>query len=118
MVSKAPQSTVICGSYSRHLREIYNIRVEFEGMGVQVLAPLGSKATADPDGFMRLDTDRDESSLTLQNRVFSKIRRCDFLTIVNPAGYLGRATIMEIGYAAAHEVPILTLEEVTDPNIR
>ena len=68
--------------------------------------------------FVLLDADPIHDHRTLQDSVFAKIRRSSFLTSFNEGGYLGKAALLEYGYAISIGIPILTLEPAEDPNIR
>lgn len=48
------------------------------------------------------------------HRHFHKIRKSDAIFVVNPGGYAGPSTSMEIGYAAALDKKIFMLEEDPD----
>ena len=37
--------------------------------------------------------------------------------IANIDGYIGKAALMEIGYAIAHGISVYTIEPVEDPNV-
>ena len=49
--------------------------------------------------------------------MFSKIRTSAFLVLANFDGYIGNAALMEVGYALAFGLQILTVEPIEDPNI-
>jgi len=111
-------STVISGSYRKHLTEIYNLKSFLENKGIAVLSPVGSHAINPGAEFVLLDADPIEDERLLQDSVFSKLRRSAFLVVMNKDQYLGKAAIMEIGYALALGMQILTAESVEDPNLK
>ncbi len=53
----------------------------------------------------------------LQDSVFAKMRQASFQVVLNKDGYLGRAAVLEIGYAISLGLQVLTIEPVDDPNI-
>ncbi len=111
-------ATVISGSYRRHLPSMYRLKRLLERKGITVLSPVGDGAINPGEEFVLLDADPIHDHRTLQDSVFAKIRRASFLTAFNQDGYLGRAALLEYGYAISVGIPILTLEPIEDPNIR
>jgi hypothetical protein len=110
-------ATVISGSYRRHLAEMYSLKRILERKGIHVLSPVGDGAINPGEEFVLLDADPIHDHRTLQDSVFAKIRRSSFLVGFNKGGYLGRAALLEFGYAISQGISILTLEPVEDPNI-
>lgn len=110
-------ATVISGSYRRHLRGMYALKRVLEQKGIHVLSPVGDGAINPGEEFVLLDADPIHDHRTLQDSVFAKIRRSSFLVGFNSDGYLGKAALLEFGYAISIGIPILTLEPVEDPNI-
>ena len=110
-------TTVISGSFRKHLSQLYILREELQSRGIEVLSPIGTAALDDAAEFVVLDADPVMDHRTLQDAVFSKIRRSSFLTVCNIDGYIGRAAAFEIGYAVATGLQVLTLEPADDPNI-
>lgn len=111
-------ATIISGSYRRHLAGMYRLKRIFERRGITVLSPIGDGAVNPGEEFVILDADPIQDHRTLQDSVFAKIRRSTFLTAFNQDGYLGRAALLEYGYAIAIGIPILSLEPIEDPNIK
>ncbi|NDE82017.1 MAG: hypothetical protein EB051_00150 [Chlamydiia bacterium] len=110
--------TVISGSYRRHLRELYELKQEIEKLGILVLSPVGSAALNPEEEFIFLDEDPIHDKRLLQDSIFAKIRTSSFLLLANFDGYAGKAAVMEVGYALAFGLQILSIEPVEDPNIR
>lgn len=110
-------STVISGSYRKHLAEIYALKAFLECNGITVLSPTGTMAVNPGEEFILLDADPIHDHRLLQDSVFAKIRRSAFLIVMNKGGYLGRAALIEFGYAVAMGIEILTVEKVEDPNL-
>ncbi len=110
-------ATVISGSYRRHLVGMYALKRILERKGIHVLSPVGDGAINPGEEFVLLDADPIHDHRTLQDSVFAKIRRSSFLVGFNQDGYLGRAALLEFGYAISQGISILTLEPVEDPNI-
>lgn len=110
-------STVISGSYRRHLGEIYDLRVALESLGIEVVSPVGSGATNPGDEFIILDTDPIDDRRLLQDSIFAKLRMSSFLVLANVDGYVGSAASIEIGCAISLGLQVLTLEPVIDPSL-
>ncbi|PTM57702.1 nucleoside 2-deoxyribosyltransferase [Desmospora activa] len=110
-------TTVICGSYRKHWEDILRIRNFLEQQGVYILSPLGTKIVNPGEEFARLEGDPDVDVRTVQDAIFAHIRQSTFVIVANVNGYLGKATVFEMGYAAANGIRILTVEPVQDPNL-
>ncbi len=109
--------TVIGGSFRKHLLQIAQLKKQFEKNYISVLSPAGDVAVNPDEEFIILDSDPVSHPRLLQDSVFAKIRGSTFLTVANVGGYLGKAAILEMGYAIAMGVAIYTLEPVEDPNL-
>ena len=109
--------TVISGSFRKHLAQIYQLKICLEARGLEVLSPVGSRATNPEDEFILLDEDPFCDHRTLQDSVFAKIRQSTFLVVANVEGYIGRAATLEMGYALSVGIQVFTVEEVSDPNL-
>lgn len=110
--------TVISGSYRKHLRQIMQLKQKLWQHHVAVLSPSGNAAVNPDEEFVILDSDPVTNPKLLQDSVFTKIRRSTFLVVANIEGYLGRAAVLEIGYAIALGISVYTLEPVDDPNLK
>ncbi len=111
-------STVISGSYRKHLTQMFNIKSFLEDKGITVLSPVGSHAVNPGEEFVILDADPLHDERILQDSVFAKIRKSSFLVVLNKDNYIGKAALLEIGYAIAQGLQVLTVEPVDDPNIK
>lgn len=109
--------TVISGSYRLHLQKLYELKREIEKLGIIVLSPVGSFALNPEEEFIFLDMDPIHDKRLLQDSIFSKIRTSSFLILANFDRYIGKAALIEVGYALAFGLQILSIEPVEDPNI-
>lgn len=109
--------TVISGSFRKHLGQIMKLKQQLEQAFVTVLSPAGHAAVNPGEEFIVLDSDPVTHPKLLQDSVFAKIRRSTFLVVANFDGYLGKAAVLEIGYAIAIGISIYTVEPVEDPNL-
>ena len=108
---------VIGGSYRKHLQTLMVLKKNLEGYNINVLSPVGSDALNPKDEFIILDEDPVKDHRILQDSIFAKIRSASFHVVANVDGYIGSAAKMEIGYALAYGLQILTIEPVNDPNL-
>lgn len=108
---------VICGSFRKHLPQIITLKKMLEKHKIAVLSPAGDTSINPDEEFILLDTDPVSHPKLLQDSVFAKIRRSSFIVIANIDGYLGKAAILEMGYAIANGIDIYTVETITDPNL-
>lgn len=111
-------STVISGSFRKHLHKIVRLKQELERQHVKILSPAGDLAVNPGEEFIVLDSDPVSHPKLLQDSVFAKIRRSTFLVVANFDGYLGRAAVLEIGYALAIGITVYAIEPVEDPNLQ
>ena len=110
-------NSVIIGSFRKHLKEILALKEQLEQYNVRVLSPIDSVILDPNDEFIVFASDPVSDPKILQDSVFVKIRNSAFIVVANIGGYLGQATIMEIGYAIAYGIPIYTLEAVHGPHL-
>ncbi|MDP3735212.1 MAG: hypothetical protein Q8R39_02160 [bacterium] len=107
---------VVSGSFRKHLAEIQEAIRQFRALGVTVLSPQLSPAVNPGDDFVLLESDDTDDPSVLEQRHLDAIAEAHLLYICNPGGYIGPTVAMEIGWARAHEVPIVashTLADVT-----
>jgi nucleoside 2-deoxyribosyltransferase len=117
MSNEASIKTVISGSYRKHFSEMLLLKQCLERESIKVMAPVSEEVTNPGEEFALLDADPIHDPRSLQDSIFSMIRRSTFLVVANVDGYLGKAALLEIGYAVAQGIQILTIEDVDDPNI-
>ena len=115
--SHAHLSTVISGSYRKHLKELFLLKAQLESHRVVVLSPVGSHTVNPGEEFIILDADPISDHRLLQDSIFAKMRSSSFHVLANIDGHMGSAALIEVGYAIAIGLQILTLEPVTDPNV-
>ena len=115
---RAALFTIISGSFRKHLHQIIFLKKILESKKIVVLSPVGEAAVNPEEEFIVLDSDPVGSPKLLQDSVFAKIRRSTFIIVANIDGYLGRAAVLEIGYAIAQGITVYTLEPVDDPNLK
>ena len=116
--SPAEDITVaICGSYNKHLKEMAEKVRECRRLGTRVLIPRYASAKRSEYGFVYLRGEHG-TPRELQERNFIAIETSTFVLIVNPRGYIGPSTAMEIGYAYAKGVPIYCTDEPVDYTFR
>jgi len=110
--------TVISGSYGKHLDGMLKLKEFLASKDIEVLAPVSGIDPDEPNDFIIMKDDPVTDPRTLQDSVFAKMRSSSFHIMFNEGGYLGKAAIFELGYAAAIGLQIFTTEEVEDPNLK
>jgi hypothetical protein len=116
--AKAMLTATVSGSFHRHLTEIMRAVTELGDMGVKVMSPSDPRVVDNVGEFLFVASDRMRSVRLVQDRHLESIRTSDFLWLVAPDGYVGQSAAMELGFAAAHRVPILALTLPTDLTLR
>lgn len=98
---------VLCGSFRRSPDEL---RETFASLAsrYQVLSPLEVTFDDPQADFVRLPHESDESIASIEGRHLRAIEAADFVWLFCPDGYVGRSAAMEVGFASAIGVPVLT----------
>jgi nucleoside 2-deoxyribosyltransferase len=103
-------SVSILGSYNKHLMQIGQAMRDCKKADIKVLIPKNATRVSSTNGFCILRGEKGDPR-ELQDYNFGAIRSSDFALVVNPAGYIGPSTSLEVGYAFANHVPIYCTEE-------
>jgi hypothetical protein len=106
-------SVSICGSYHRHLREMRKLISGCKQVRIQVLIPKYAVKKFSTQGFVYLRGENGTPK-SLQEKNFGAISKSSFILVVNPKGYIGSSTSMEIGYAIAKGIPIFCTDKPSD----
>ena len=106
-------SVSICGSYHSHLKEMRKLIIECRKLGIFVRIPKYAQKKFSKRGFVYLKGEKGTPK-DLQDKNFRAISHSSFLMVVNPKGYVGSSTSMEIGYAIAKEIPIFCTDKPKD----
>ena len=101
------------GSYRKHLSDIEGGIRALEKAGIRVLAPRHVTVKKVDGDFVHLQGDAGQP-VSLEKRHLSQIKRSDLLYVVNPGGYIGQSTALEIGFALAIGVPVYCKEPPSD----
>ena len=112
-LAKASLSVSICGSYNKHLKEIREAMSECKRFGIEVLIPKYAQRKYSRNRFVYLRGERG-SPRQLQEKNFEAITRSSFVLVVNPDGYVGPSTAMEIGFSIAKGIPVFCTETPND----
>jgi nucleoside 2-deoxyribosyltransferase len=109
----SPQISVsICGSYNKHLKQIGDCIEESKRLGIRVLIPKHAVKVRSTKGFCILRGEKGQPR-DLQDHNFGAIAMSDFILVVNPEGYIGPSTSLEVGYAIAKHIPVYCTERPT-----
>jgi nucleoside 2-deoxyribosyltransferase len=98
-------SVAICGSYNKHLSQIARYVEECRSLGMKVTIPKYAVRKYSTHGFVYLKGEKG-TPRKLQDNNFRAIANSTFLLVVNPEGYIGPSTSLEVGYAYANDVPV------------
>jgi hypothetical protein len=111
-------NATVSGSFHRHMEAITTAVHELAGLSVRVLSPADPRIVAEQGEFLFVASDPVRSVRLVQDRHLESIRAANFLWLVCPDGYVGQSASMEVGYAAAVEVPILATHAPSDLTLR
>jgi len=108
----------VSGSFHRHMLEIARAVNELAARSVRVLSPADPRVVAHQGEFLFVASDPVRSVRLVQDRHLESIRAADFLWLVCPDGYVGQSASMELGFAAAHSVPVFSTTLPVDLTLR
>ncbi|MGH9199650.1 MAG: hypothetical protein ACRD2A_00245 [Vicinamibacterales bacterium] len=111
-------SVTVSGSFHRFMLEIERVVQEFTARGVRILSPAHPKVVDHLGEFLFVASDRVRSIRLVQDRHLTSIAESDFVWLVSPDGYVGQSAAMEIGFAVARGIPVLSTVLPTDLTLR
>ena len=103
----------VSGSFRKYLSEIGLAANSLRRAGVHVLSPRNVRPVHEVGTFVYVEGDRGSPS-DVEIAHLDAIRRSDFLYIVNPEGYIGTSSALEMGFARALSVPMFCQEKPCD----
>src|SRR5271166_6442398 len=111
-------TATVSGSFHRHMGAITAAVHELAAISVRVLSPADPRIVAAQGEFLFVASDRVRSVRLVQDRHLESIRAANCLWLVCPDGYVGQSAAMEVGFAAAAGVPILSIHVPDDLTLR
>ena len=108
----------ISGSFRRSWPEVTRVREEFVRLGAMVLSPPPGEAVGVSRGFTRLAGDPSARPQLTESRHLDAIANSDFLWVVPTSGEFGQSTTLEVGFALARGVPVLSADTIGDSTMR
>src|ERR1700677_130760 len=111
-------TATVSGSFRRHMEAITAAVHELAELSVHVLSPADPRIVAQQGEFLFVASDPVRSVRLVQDRHLESIRAANFLWLVCPDGYVGQSASMEVGFAAAVEVPIFATHTPSDLTLR
>jgi hypothetical protein len=118
-VTQMPNVQVtVSGSFRRAMAAVQDVVEEIVDAGAFVLSPADPRIVDQFGDFVFVASDRIRHIRSVQGRHLAAIAASDFLWLVAPDGYVGQSAAMEIGYAAACEIPVYSDEVPSDLTLR
>jgi len=108
----------VSGSFHRHLHAITRAVYELTDLGVRVVSPADPRIVETFGALNFVASDEFRTIRLVQDRHLESIRSSDFIWLVATDGYVGQSASMEIGFAAAHGIPIFSADAVSDLTLR
>lgn len=112
---------VIIGSFRKFYPDILSMVKSLNGLRIAVLSPKKSKIIDPSQEFVVLESDTESTELPcvhyIETKVLEHIRKCDFVYLYNPQGYVGLSTAFEVGFAYASGKMIISTHPVSDITI-
>ena len=112
-VSDKSIRVTVSGSFRKHLGRMRDVIRELQRAGVEVASPRSVRAERETRGFVRLEGDKG-SARQIELGHLKALLSSDVLYVVNPEGYVGTSTALEIGAAISASIPVFTLESPSD----
>jgi hypothetical protein len=113
-----PVQATVSGSFRRAMEAVQAAVRELTDAGVLVLSPADPRVVDRFGDFVFVASDEVRRIRTVQGRHLAAIAASEFLWLVAPDGYVGQSAAMEIGFAAAHNVPVFSCEVPEDLTLR
>ncbi|OGD61186.1 hypothetical protein A3A71_01150 [Candidatus Berkelbacteria bacterium RIFCSPLOWO2_01_FULL_50_28] len=95
------KTVTIIGSYRKHLDGIIKIKAELELQGVRVLSPRFTQPINRDDEFITFVGEEKMTHSEIEKVHLDSITKSDAVIVCDKGGYVGNATLFEIGYAYA-----------------
>lgn len=111
-------NVTVSGSFRRHLAPITTAVETFTTLGCRVLSPEDPRVVDSFGEFLFVASDRFRTIRTVQNRHLAAIGASHFLWLVDPDGYVGQSASMELGFAVALGIPIMSDSTPSDLTLR
>ena len=108
----------VSGSFHRHLAAITRAVETFNDLSCRVLSPEDPRVVDNFGEFLFVVSDHFRTIRSVQNRHLAAVQASDFLWLVDPDGYVGQSASMELGFAVAMGVPIMTAVPPSDLTLR
>ncbi|MEA2647077.1 MAG: hypothetical protein QOE92_2160, partial [Chloroflexota bacterium] len=114
--SSGPQalSAVLCGSYRRDRPGLEQTFASLT-LHYNVLSPIAIDFVDPQATFVRLRGERNEAEDAIEKRHLQALTAADFMWLFCPNGYVGTSAALEVGYAHAAGVPVLSDCSPEDP---
>ena len=107
-MTAAAIDVVLSGSFRK---DEAGLRLAYEALvdaGCRVLSPDNVNPVRDHDGFVYMDGETRHTPEALESKHLDAIQRARFVWLHAPDGYVGPSAALEVGYAAACGVPVIS----------
>lgn len=112
-----PPKVAVSGTFHRDPEGLANLVLQLQRIGCQVLSPRSEYAVSADKNFVRFAGEESFDPTQIERWHLHAILHADALWLHCPAGYIGIATAMEIGFAVALNKPVFTLRRPNDEQI-
>lgn len=111
-------NVTVSGTFRRAIGEVQDAVGTLTDAGVNVLSPADPRIVEQFGDFVFVASDVVRHLRVVQARHMAAIAASDFVWLIAPNGYVGQSAAMEIGFAAAHGVPVYCCEVPMDLTVR
>lgn len=104
----------LSGSFHKDIEGLQRAYKELACCQCQILSPHRLNFETSSVLFVRDISEKAETNFNLEKHHLLAISQSDFLWVHAPCGYIGISTAMEVGYAAALNIPIFSNSIIED----
>lgn len=117
-IGTVARRVTVSGTFRRAISDVQEAVRALTDAGALVLSPADPRIVDHFGDFVFVASDVVRHLRLVQARHFAAISASDFVWLVAPDGYIGQSAAMEIGFAAAHGVPVYCQQVPTDLTLR
>src|SRR5665648_785987 len=110
-------SVVIVGSFRKDPTSLRGL-FEYLSSKYIILSPMSIEWSNTGDEFVKVSSDNDKTVKEIEERHLDTIRDSDFVVLFAPDGYVGLSGALEIGFAHALGIPVISCLLYTSPSPR
>ena len=109
---------VLSGSFRKAPELLKSEFAQLIAVGYRILSPSNVNPAVEKNWFVYMEGESSNLPEMLEWKHLHAIKRCRFLWLFAPEGYVGLSAALEIGFAIALGVPVYSRNAPADPALR